>query len=317
MDFSGANLTQVNLNDANLSEANLCGVNLNEADLLRANLVNANLNNTSLMGVDLLGTDLRGAILAGADFKHNRLPKFGESYFRAANMGGTVFGNSDLSEAVGLESAFHFSPSYISTDVFTLSKGNIPKPFLRGCGLSDWEIEQVKLYNPDLTNEDITQIQYKIYELRATQTVQISPLFISYSHADGNFVGKVGDSLSEKGIRYWRDIHDMKSGRIETQIDRAIRHNPTVLLVLSEKSIQSDWVEHEVRTARELEKELGRDTLCPVSLDDSWKSSPWPKRVMEQVMEYNILDFSEWEDDSKFEDMFRRLIDGLELFYKG
>ena len=45
--------------------------------------------------------------------------------------------------------------------------------------------------------------------------------------------------------------------------------------------------------------------------------SPWPKRVMEQVMEYNILDFSEWEDDVKFEGMFRRLIDGLELFYKG
>jgi hypothetical protein len=76
-------------------------------------------------------------------------------------------------------------------------------------------------------------------------------------------------------------------------------------------------VEHEVRTARGLEKEMGHDVLCPVALDDSWKDSPWPKRVMEQVMEYNILDFSEWEDDVKFEGMFRRLIDGLELFYKG
>ena len=27
----------------------------------------------------------------------------------------------------------------------------------------------------------------------------------------------------------------------------------------------------------------------------------WPKRVMEQIMEYNILDFSAWEDDVKFE----------------
>ena len=38
---------------------------------------------------------------------------------------------------------------------------------------------------------------------------------------------------------------------------------------------------------------------------------------VEQIMEYNILDFSEWKDDSKFEGMFRKLIDGLELFYKG
>jgi hypothetical protein len=76
-------------------------------------------------------------------------------------------------------------------------------------------------------------------------------------------------------------------------------------------------VEHEVRTARGLEKEMGRDVLCPVALDASWKDSPWPRRVMEQVMEYNILDFSAWEDDGKFGNTFNKLIDGLQLFYKG
>ncbi len=53
--------------------------------------------------------------------------------------------------------------------------------------------------------------------------------------------------------------------------------NPTVLLVLSEPSAKRDWVEHEVRTARELEKEIGWDLLCPVALDDIWKNRPWPK----------------------------------------
>ena len=158
--------------------------------------------------------------------------------------------------------------------------------------------------------------EYRIYDLRATQAFQISPLFISYSHCDIAFVDKLENQLNKKGIRFWRDIHDMKAGRIETQIDRAISQNRTVLLVLSENSIKSDWVEHEVRTARGLEKEMGRDVLCPVALDDSWKSSAWPKRVMEQIMEYNILDFSAWEDEVKFEGIFRKLIDGLELFYK-
>ena len=187
---------------------------------------------------------------------------------------------------------------------------------LGGWGLSDWEIEAVKLYNPVLSNEERNRILYRIYDLQAIQAIQFSPLFISYSHVDSEYVDKIGECLTQKGIRYWRDIHDMKAGRVEKQIDRAIRQNPTVLLVLSEHSLSSDWVEHEVRTARELEKEMRRDVLCPAALDDSWKSSRWPKRIMEQIMEYNILDFSKCEDDVKFEGMFRKLIDGLELFYK-
>jgi hypothetical protein len=202
-------------------------------------------------------------------------------------------------------------------DTIHKSKGRIPESFLRGCGFSDADIQFAKLSDPDFSNEEINKILYRIFELRASQAIQISPLFISYSHADGTFVDKLEEQLNGKGIRFWRDVHDMISGRIEAQIDRAIRQNPTVLLILSEHSIKSDWVQHEVRTARELEKEMGRDTLCPVALDNSWKNSPWPKRVMEQVMEYNILDFSAWKDDSKFGNTFNKLINGLELFYKG
>jgi len=62
---------------------------------------------------------------------------------------------------------------------------------------------------------------------------------------------------------------------------------------------------------------MGRDVICPVALDDSWKFSPWPERVMEQVLEYNSLDFSAWEDESKFGNTFNKWIDGLGLFYEG
>ena len=106
------------------------------------------------------------------------------------------------------------------------------------------------------------------------------------------------------------------AGRLEKVVDRAMRLNPTVLLVLSENSVKSDWVEHEAREARELEKELGRDVLCPVALDDAWKDCAWPARLREQIMEYHILDFSKWKDEGEFAKMFRKLIDGLDLFYK-
>jgi hypothetical protein len=312
-DLALANLNKANLSEAILSEADFSEASLNGANLRGANLVNADFRFTDLRMTDFRKANLYGANLWKADLSQANLI---ESNFSTAEIFATIFANSDLSQALGLEGVVHKGPSTISINTIALSKGKIPEAFLRGCGLSDWETEEIKLYNPDLSNEEINKILYRMYDLRATQAIQISPLFISYSHGDASFVDRVEKQLNKKGIRFWRDIHDMKAGRMETQIDKAISQNRNVLLVLSENSLKSDWVEHEVRMARGLEKEIGRDVLCPVALDDSWKESPWPKRVMEQIMEYNILDFSAWKDDVKFEGMFRKLIDGLELFYK-
>ena len=256
--LANADLSQSNLSLAKLNAANIWGANLSKANLQNAYLVGANFAFANLSDADLGGADLGDAIFTGANLNKANLRRarflFGyldKADLREANLAecrigtttinATIFGALDLSQAIDLDKVFHGGPSYISTDVFALSKGQIPKSFLRGCGLSDWEIEQVKLYNPDLSNDEISQIQYKTYELRAAQAIQISPLFISYSHGDGTFIDKIEQQLNKKGIRFWRDIHDMKAGRIETQIDKAISQNRTVLLVLSENSIKSDW----------------------------------------------------------------------------
>lgn len=311
--FSDANLWRADLWRANLEDANLCDANLNETNLNEANLWGAKLIKADLRDANLRGANLGFTILDRADFSRAKL---NEANFREASASSTIFGNTNLSKAIELDQVVHFSPSSLDTHTLQLSKGKIPVKFLRGCGLSDFEIESAKLYNPDLSNQEINDILYKIYDLRARQSIQVSPLFISYCHADAAFVDRLEVCLNEKGIRFWRDIHDAKAGRLETQIEQAIRHNPTVLLVLSKNAIQSDWVQHEVRKAHGLEKELKRDVLCPVALDGSWKSSPWPERVMEQVLEYNILDFSKWEDEKIFDQMFVKLLDGLQLFYK-
>jgi uncharacterized protein YjbI with pentapeptide repeats len=312
-DFRGANLT-----NATFRESVLAGVDFDEADLWGATFRDANLSRANFWSADLrvadfIHSDLSNAILVGANLSGAYLHA---TKMSSAIFGSTTIGSTDLSKIMGLEEVIHQEKSILGHETLSISKGQIPEVFLRGCGLSDWEIESAKLYNPDLSNHEIDKILYKIHDLRATQPLQISPLFISYSHADNAFVDKIEGHLNAKGIRFWRDVHHATAGRLEKQIDRAIRHNPTVLVILSENSIKSDWVEHEVRTVRELEKETGRDVLCPVALDDGWKESPWPKRVMEQVMEYNILDFSRWEDDGEFEKLFKKLIDGLELFYK-
>ena len=323
-DLGGANLsetklTRIDLRSTVLTDVDFRNALLTGADLREATLRNTNFESATLRRVDfgyasLIGVNFMEASLISADFRRARISK---TNFTQARMDNTAFGNNDLSNSIGLETVMHGGESLISASTLQLSKGMIPLEFLRGCGLSDWEIESAKLYDPSLTNQQIDDVQHKIHDLRATRQLQVFPLFISYSHANGTFVDKIGEQFNKKGIRFWRDIHELKAGKIEKQIDQAITQNRTVVLVLSEHSLSSDWVEHEVRTARQLEKDMERDVLCPVALDDSWKSSQWPKRIMEQIMEYNILDFSEWEDDVKFEGMFRKLIDGLELFYKG
>jgi hypothetical protein len=308
-DLSGAELGEANLSGAELGEANLrradlSGAHLSWADLSEADLSRANLSRADLIGAHLIGVDFSGADLGGADLS-------------VALVAYTTFADLDLSMVKRLDIVRHNGPSHISMDTLYKSHAQIPEAFLRGCGLSDWEIEAAKLYQPDLSRDKIGDIVYKIHDLRADRAIQINKLFISYSHADGPFVDRLEGILAQNGIRFWRDVHDATAGRLEKQIDRAMRLNPTVLLVLSAASVQSDWVEHEARLARELEKELGRDVLCPVALDDSWKTCRWPERLREQIMEYNILDFSAWQDEAFFQRAAARLIDGLDLFYKG
>ncbi len=312
--LNGANLTVTRCRDADLTDANLFRSEMGIADFTNAKLVRANLDmaylsNTNLRGADLSDANLVEVNLSKANLK---ISNFTQGVFL-----NTILGNNDLSTTIGLETINHQGASTVGIDTIQKSKGKIPVEFLRGCGLSDIDIEYAKLANPDLSNEEISKITQNIFDLKATRPIQISPLFISYSHANSNFVDKIETKLNDNGIRFWRDIHDATAGRLETQIDRAIRHNPTVLLILSEHSTNSDWVEHEARLARKLEKGINRDVLCPIALDDSWKTCHWPERIKEQIMEYNILDFSNWEDDDELDAMFKKLIDGLDMFYKG
>ncbi|MFI5399205.1 MAG: toll/interleukin-1 receptor domain-containing protein [Candidatus Binatia bacterium] len=319
-DLSGANLERCYLTRADLTPAEaapqhfhknlpveakptrLVGANLQQADLRGARLCEADLRGADLRGADLSWADLRGATLDDADLSN-------------ACCAGTGFGGLDLSTARGLETVRHFGPSHIGTDTLFRSIG-IPDVFLRGCGLRDWEIEAAKLYDPEVSANDIVDIQQRVFNLRTGSPIQIGSLFISYVHADGAFVDALEGKLDEKGIRFWRDVHHATAGRLDEIVDRAIRLNPTVVLVLSKKSIESRWVEYEANLADKLSQELGRDTLCPIALDDAWKKCRWSGKLRTQIEKYNILSFTDWKDAQRFGGMFRRLVEGLLIFYQ-
>src|SRR6266852_4371209 len=80
----GENFSSTDLSGADLSYANLSWANLGEANLSRA---------------DLSGTDLLGASLSGADMT--------EADLHQAQLRGTIFIDTDLSTAKGLDSCLH------------------------------------------------------------------------------------------------------------------------------------------------------------------------------------------------------------------
>ena len=310
--LSMANLNELDLSRADLMDANLKGATLDGAKMQRVILRNANLDGASLREADLSKADLGDATLRRTNLQGANL----SAHLRETTLGQTIFLNTDLSgaEKKHLKTCRHDAPSMI--DYRTLQRsGKLPSVFLRGCGLSDWEIEAAKLYQPELTHQQITDIVYRIDAIRAESPIQIHNLFISYSHVDSCFIEHLEDHLKKRHIRYWRDVHDATAGPLEKIVVRAMRQNPTVLLVLSKRSVESDWVEFEAEQARKMEKELDRHILCPIALDDHWKTCKWSGVLRNQIKKYKVLDFSRWQDTSIFKGTFKRLISGLDLFY--
>jgi len=185
-------------------------------------------------------------------------------------------------------------------------------------GLASWEILNVRLYDPSLTPHEITDLQYQIFDRRVHGPLFIGGVFISYSWKDTKFVDKLYGRLIKEQASVWLDRHDAVAGPLQQQIDRATRLNDIVLLVSSETSIQSDWVENELELARRKEKDQRRDVLCPIALDDTWKSkleSDESDRVLWRTLtKKNVVDFSKWKSKA-FERAYEKLVRGLSIYY--
>jgi uncharacterized protein YjbI with pentapeptide repeats len=309
-DLSGADLTGTNLSNANLS-----GVDLNDAILSRANLTGADVRSASLVGTILQDTDLRDADLRGANLRDADLTG---ANFNNATLGWTALGRLNLAVARSLEQVKHLGPSTLGLDTLAHSGQGIPTEFLRGCGLTPWEILQCRMYDEALTPHEISELQIQIFDKRTHGPLFIAGVFISYSHADSDFVDRIHKRLQASGFPVWLDRHDLLAGDLQKQVARAIRLQDVVVLVLSENSIRSDWVENELEMARNKEKEHNRDVLCPLALDDSWKSkldhTSSNRALWRTLPKKTVLDFSAWDSDA-FDEQFRKLARGLKLNY--
>jgi uncharacterized protein YjbI with pentapeptide repeats len=303
-DLHNTDLTDAILSDANLGLANLLGANLTRAnlnrahlgfaqlwmaDLREANLSSAILNNTLLVSANLSNANLSDALLIGANFTSAQLQ--GATVTNTKLMQ-TIFANVDLTEVIGLETCKHQGPSIIDYRTIQAS-APLPLPFLRGVGLPDNLID----YLPSLLN----------------QPIQFYSCFISYSAKDQDFADRLHADLQNKGVRCWFAPHDMPiGGKILDEIDTAIRLRDKVLLILSEHSIKSDWVEDEVSKAFAEERRRDQTVLFPVRLDDAVMetSEAWAAKLRDQR---NIGDFRHWKGRDGYQRSFGRVLRDLKV----
>jgi uncharacterized protein YjbI with pentapeptide repeats len=277
-DLSAAHLTGAHLSEADLSAAHLTGADLTGADLHRANLSAAHLTRADLSWASLTHANLSEADLTHADL-HN------------AAMAFTIVGDVDLSKVQRLETVDHGGPSTIGIDTLYRSQGNIPEVFLRGAGVPDDMITYMK----SLVGEPF----------------QYYSCFISYSSRDEALAQRLRVDLRDSGVRCWFAPEDLKIGdEFRSRIDESIQVYDRLLLILSEYSVKSRWVQKEVETAFEKEGKENRIVLFPIRIDEAVMQSTvgWAADIRRMR---HIGDFRQWKDHDAYHQAFQRLLRDL------
>lgn len=322
-DLSRATLSRANLINADLSEANLTTAILSEAYLSATKLTDANLSDADLSKADILGARLTNANFTRATFYDANVmesefkgvnftgAKFSWAVFRNCNLGGAnfstciceyaTFASTNFANCLGLQDVIHQGPSTIGIDTIIKSAGRVSETFLRGCGVSDSIIAMI----PSLVG--------------SLEPIQFYSCFISYSHNDEEFSRKLHSRLQQEKLRVWYAPEDMKLGqKLHEQIESAIRVHDKLLLVLSEASMNSEWVKTEIAHARQREVKEGKRVLFPISLVPfdavrAWKAfdADTGKDMAREIREYLVGDFSNWKDHDSFEKGFQRLLRDL------
>jgi hypothetical protein len=97
---------------------------------------------------------------------------------------------------------------------------------------------------------------------------------ISYSHNDKKFCKRLYKKMREYKIPCWMDDHQLLPGDdIIEQIEKGIREYDKVLVICSEHSLNSGWVEIEIEKAIQKEERLRKDKqekvfiIIPLNLD--------------------------------------------------
>ncbi len=136
--------------------------------------------------------------------------------------------------------------------------------------------------------------------LKPVQLFKLPPkVFISYSHADRDFVEKLATDLIKNRILVWWDEWEIKVGdSLIRKIDEGISTSSYLVIVLSANSVDSAWVQEELRAALMLQLDEKKTIVLPILLDDC--------RIPLFLREKNYADFRK-----DYLNSLRRLINAI------
>ncbi len=143
--------------------------------------------------------------------------------------------------------------------------------------------------------------------------IQMYTCFISYSAKDKKFADRLYKDLQAAGVRCWYAPQDLPIGaRIRDGIDQAVKLHDKVILVLSKNSIESHWVEQEVESAYERERNENSEVLLPIMIDNSVMKHDraWSSHLRRSR---NIGDFKRWKNLDTYEEELEKLLSSVRL----
>ena len=104
---------------------------------------------------------------------------------------------------------------------------------------------------------------------------------------------------------------ELKVGdRLRPSFDEAIRLHDKLMVLLSDNSVNSPWVEKDVETAFEKERREKRTVLFPIELDDAVMNTneTWAADIRRTRQ---IGDFRDWKNHDSYKKAFERLLRDL------
>lgn len=283
--FCNSNLSEFNSISCDFSGADFENVNLSRAILSASIFWGANLTNAILTDSDLSSVNFTAALLRRTNFENAKIAQ-------------TLFLKTSLNDAINLDSLFSKERSIIDIDTIIASKSQLSTLIIKiGIPMKS-ESHSLKILDDSKPS--------------------LYPVFLSHSSNDKIFATKLYNKLSSEGCQVWYDEHKIKPGDvIHKEIHKGIEQFDKLLLVCSQKSLNSWWVQDEIDKTLAKERALKIkhnkefNLIVPIKIDDYIHS--WNHQYRSIIEKRSISDFSNWNNEQEFIAKTKELLEGLSV----
>jgi hypothetical protein len=93
-------------------------------------------------------------------------------------------------------------------------------------------------------------------------------VFISHSHQDNEFVEKLAEDIEDAGVNCWLDLWEIQVGdSLRKKVEGGIKAADWLVVILSQFSVKSKWVEQELNMGFVRELENRNVFILPIVID--------------------------------------------------